>query len=237
MGRMVRLADLDFWPRASLLLVAVPVGAFLGSPVWLGFLLGVLAVCVGLNERRTQARILRMTALFAFPMIVAAAILTSVLADQSAASALPAGLTVGLRFIVLIGAGAAFTESTDPWEIPGALAKAGVPHRFCVLVLVGNRLIPLLQRRVRRIVESQVSRGAVLSLAPRNLRRTLRTLHSLIVPVVVSTLSLSVAFADSLISRGFDPEASPPRPEWRWYARDWVVLFFSLILIVCSAFV
>jgi energy-coupling factor transporter transmembrane protein EcfT len=160
-------------------------------------------------------------------------IMSILLTDLKPFDATLAGLPTVGRFLLLIGSGAIFVLITDPWEIPSSLAKIRVPHRYCIVFLVGLRMLAILRKKIRRIAETQMARGAVFSFAPRYWLKSLTSISALITPILISAFTLSVSFADSLIARGFDPDAKVTPPPWNLTLWDFILFSLALGIFIC----
>lgn len=233
MAGVTPFARLDFWSRTILLLIALPLSAVLCSLQGLA-VVGLADLIVAVACGRYLHRVLLATTVFAAPFLLLSLVLSLALTRGPLGDQLIAGLLPGLRFFLLVLPGSAFALSSDSWEIPEALARIRIPHRYCIVALVALRMLSLMSRKVRSIYESQAIRGARFSASPRHWQTTLHSLRSLVIPLVLTAFQLSAAFADSLVARGFNLDAQPERPKWNWGPSDMAVLVVAAIVTVLA---
>jgi len=105
-----------------------------------------------------------------------------------------------------------FTSTTKPMDIAYALEWYGTPlslikipvSYFSMMMSLALRFIPMLALKTKRIQKSQASRG----LDPKNgnLIIKIKSVFSLIIPLVVSSLYDSINVAQALDTRGYRPK-------------------------------
>ncbi len=76
--------------------------------------------------------------------------------------AVPLALTAALRLSVIVLAGMQFMLWTAPSDLVLMLVKARIPYRFAMLAGLAMRFLPLMERELAGILESQSSRGVTM---------------------------------------------------------------------------
>jgi energy-coupling factor transport system permease protein len=225
--------NLDLWTKLLCLLILLPVATFMGPPWTLIPISLYLLLLIGLSK--LPVRIFwRQVRLYYVVLTVAIMILSLVFSVGNLPSRAIIGLVLSARFGALIGSGVLFAMITDPIEFPIGLLRAKVPHKYGVTIMVAYRMMPLLANRVTGVVQVQKARGARYSLSLSSLPRLASELMSLMVPVVYSTLEASVGLSDTLLARGYDPNAPtitiPPTHLKKWDVG--FALLSALLLVV-----
>lgn len=200
------LHNLDFWTKLLCLLVAIPIPTFIGPP-WLLIPISLyLLVLIVLSKVNLQV-FWEQVRLYYILLTVAIMILSLAFSDGDLLPRAITGLVLSARFAVSIGCGVLFSMITDPIEIPIGLLRAGVPHRYGIVMMVAFRMMPLIANKVIGVVEVQKARGARFSFSLSGLPRLSSELRSLMIPIVYSTLETSVGLSDTLLARGYNPNA------------------------------
>jgi energy-coupling factor transporter transmembrane protein EcfT len=101
------------------------------------------------------------------------------------------------------------------------------------MMMVAFRMMPLIANKITTVVEVQRARGARFSFSPLGFPGLASELMSLMVPIVYSTLETSVSLSDTLLARGYDPDAPaitvPPTRVQKW---DVVFALLSVALLL-----
>ncbi|HDN79497.1 MAG TPA: energy-coupling factor transporter transmembrane protein EcfT [Chloroflexi bacterium] len=124
-------------------------------------------------------------------------------------------LQVGMRLLCVVSAFFIFFQTTLPEDLAGALVKMGVPYVFAFILTTAMEFVPVIQRKVRNVIDAQRSRGIPVEFSLRGLRYY----PALLVPIMVSSFSLADELAMAMESRGF---GRPGRTFYREYAFKWV---------------
>lgn len=90
--------------------------------------------------------------------------------------------------------------STHPKQLTTALMERGLSNKAAYVFLAALQLVPVVQNRARTILEAQQARGLDTKA---NLRRRLRSVLALFIPLMISMLIASETRALALESRGF----------------------------------
>ncbi|SDC50562.1 energy-coupling factor transporter transmembrane component T family protein [Shouchella lonarensis] len=149
------------------------------------------------------------------------------------------GLRVVWRTLLLFIAATLLTVTTLPLQLTSAferlcmpLKKARVPVSELALVMsVAIRFLPTLAEELEKMVRAQTARGVVIRDQP--LRRRVRTISFLLVPLMVRSLKRAEELAQAMEARGYVP--GKHRTMWKkmkWTKRDTLTLLLSFVLIV-----
>jgi biotin transport system permease protein len=175
----------------SVLVFAVPtlpvVGAALAAVLAVG--LGLARLPLPVLGRQTRAVLWWLVALF-----VLNALVTDVLT----------GAVTALRLLALVLAAAVVTATTRVTEMVavvermcGPLRWLGVrPARIGLVIAMALRFLPLISERADRIREAQAARGGSA--------RGVRSLTTMVVPLLVQVLQLAHTVSEALDARGAD---------------------------------
>lgn len=227
------LHNLDLWTKFLCLLLVIPAATFIAPPwalipISLFVLLLIILSKVNLQVFWKQVR-LYYALLTATIMILSLAFSYGDLPSRAIT-----GLVMSARFAVLIGLGVLFSIITDPLEIPIGLLRARVPHRYGVMMMVAFRMMPLIANKVTSVVEVQKARGAKFSFSLSGLPRLASQLMSLMIPIVYSTLEVSVGLSDTLLARGYNPNASITIPPTHLRKSDVGLTLLSVVLLLLA---
>jgi len=213
------LADLD--PRTKIFLGAVAIAAvlFTRSPVLHLFESLALLLVIFLRKMiGIWGRSMRLMG----PMIVLVFVVGLISFDLYTASLL------SIRLFDLLTVSFLFFRNMPPEQIGDGLRKLGLPYELSFILTTSMRYVPLIGRRMRLIMEAQMSRG--IDLRPR--LRNIRNFMALLMPLLVQSFLLSEELAMAMEARGFGLKGRTYRRDYRITARDvaWIVL--SMILLV-----
>lgn len=211
------------WTKVLFFLVVAPFCAFV-APIAVLLLLALTlaaSALLGKIAYRTIWHHSRVYLVFAPSVTV---ILAFFFAEGPWETRLAAGALYGSRFIIAVVSAVLFTLTTSAIDVPMGLMAVKVPHRFGVTLMVAIRMLPMVSRRFSAIAQAQKARGAGVSLRLAELPRLPRHLTSFVVPSVLATLEASVALADTLMSRGYDPRGRVTVPPQAFVPLDLVIL-------------
>ncbi|RJR32360.1 MAG: energy-coupling factor transporter transmembrane protein EcfT [Desulfobacteraceae bacterium] len=213
------MADLD--PRTKIFLGAVAIAAvlFTRSPVLHLFESLALLLVIFLRKMiGIWGRSMRLMG----PMIVLVFVVGLISFDLYTASLL------SIRLFDLLTVSFLFFRNMPPEQIGDGLRKLGLPYELSFILTTSMRYVPLIGRRMRLIMEAQMSRG--IDLRPR--LRNIRNFMALLMPLLVQSFLLSEELAMAMEARGFGLKGRTYRRDYRITARDvaWIVL--SMILLV-----
>lgn len=229
------LHNLDFWTKVLCLLILVPVAAFVAS-VWVLMLVSLYVLLLIVLSKVGPGTFWKHVRLYYLLLTVAIMTLSLVFSPGDLSARAVLGIALSVRFAVLTSLGILFSMITDPMEIPIGLLRAKAPHRYGVVMMAAFRMMPLIASKVTTVVEVQRARGARFSLSLRALPRLASELTSLVVPLVYATLETSIALSDTLLARGYDPDARsitvPPASVGK---RDIAIAVVSTALLLLSA--
>lgn len=105
------------------------------------------------------------------------------------------------RFLTVIFLSYIFVLTTSPNDLAYTLMQAGLPYRFGFTLVTALRLIPLFEQEANQIYQAQRVRGVAYDRA--NLKNLLRSIHQLLLPMLISALSKVDALAISMEGRSY----------------------------------
>jgi energy-coupling factor transport system permease protein len=225
------LRRIDVRVRLISLLLLLPIAAFTAH----GFMLLLLGVVTGglIAASNVGLKTFLVKVKFYFILSTASLLLVSLAFGQGdTLTRLGEGAFLSAQFNILVSLGVLYALTTNPNEIPQALSKMRVPHRFGILIMIGFRLYPLIMQRMQAILQTANARGLDISLKPiskqfwKNTARVFPTL-------LLSTLEVGVRLGETMMVRGYDPtHPITISPEIRMKAGDWLLLLASISLLV-----
>lgn len=226
---------LDFWVKIISLLIILPLVSFIAKPVYLFFPCMLFATLlffskIGFNKFWIQSRN------YLIPVTIGLLIMSLIFTFGNLTFRIIEGLILTVRFSLLISYGMLFSMITNPIEIPAGFLRAKIPHKYGVTLMVGYRMMPLLTSKISKIVQAQKARGASFNFSLRKPYKFFFQIGSLIVPLLHSTLDMSVKLSDALISRGYDPNGKITIPNKNWGFLDFSLLTISILLLIIPLF-
>lgn len=111
------------------------------------------------------------------------------------------GLAMMLRFINIIGSSYLFVATTDPNRLAYALMQAGLPYRLGFMLITALRFIPVFHLELEQVKNAQMAKG--IELEGLSLRKLIRSVRYLLVPLVITVLSKVDFLTISMESRAF----------------------------------
>ncbi|GFN35145.1 energy-coupling factor transporter transmembrane component T family protein [Tepidimicrobium xylanilyticum] len=145
------------------------------------------------------------------------------------------GITVGIKFNVMIISGMIFLSSTTIEGISLGLVKLKVPYRGAFAFSTAIRLVPMIVATSYTITQAQRSRG--LDLDSGSFIQRIKKYVPLIIPTFVSVIRSTNVFSMALESKGFgyDKERTYYM-ELSFRSVDYVILIITLLLILVSIY-
>ena len=145
------------------------------------------------------------------------------------------GITVGIKFNVMIISGMIFLSSTTIEGISLGLVKLKVPYRGAFAFSTAIRLVPMIVATSYTITQAQRSRG--LDLDSGSFIQRIKKYVPLIIPTFVSVIRSTNIFSMALESKGFgyDKERTYYM-ELSFRSVDYVILIITLLLILVSIY-
>ena len=223
--------NLNFWTKFLCLLLLMPISTFL-APLKLLLVMVFSFIVLSLISKIGLKKIWNVTKFYNVSIIIGITLLALIFSHGILLNRLIEGLTLSIRFITLICFGVLFAMVTNPIEIPAGMLKAKIPHKYGITVMVAFRMLPLISQKIKNIIDAQRARGARLKLSIRNLPNLIPRFISLMVPILHSTLEISIELSDTLISRGYNPDGRITTPPNKFKKGDYVLLLFSGVLLV-----
>ena len=135
-----------------------------------------------------------------------------------------------IKISTFINAGVLFAMVTNPNDIPQALMKMRIPHKYGIVLMLGLRLYPILLERIRNIVDAGRCRGIEIGARP---DKFVKSISMLLIPILISTLETGSALGDTLIARGYDPNRPiTVSPMVKMGKLDYTVVSIATVLII-----
>lgn len=146
------------------------------------------------------------------------------------------GVTVAVKFNVMIIAGMIFLSSTTIEGISLGLVKLKVPYRGAFAFSTAIRLVPMIVGTSYTITQAQRSRG--LDLDSGSIFEKTKKYVPLIIPTFISVIRGTNVFSMALESKGFGYDSERSNYLQLNYDRaDYIVIITTLILVAVSIFV
>lgn len=143
-------------------------------------------------------------------------------------------LTIGMRFLTIIGASSLFVMTTQFEDFVAGLRKLHVPYVLALSLGLALRSITLLTADLKAIVDAQRSRGLELD---RNILKRADGMLSLAVPAVVCLIYRSRNVSSAMLCRGYGNVARPTiYSNLHAGSRDWAVIACTLAGIAALAY-
>ncbi|MHA1576372.1 MAG: energy-coupling factor transporter transmembrane component T family protein [Candidatus Thorarchaeota archaeon] len=111
------------------------------------------------------------------------------------------GLSIALRFLVIVLSSMLFVAVTDPTLLAHSLTKLKISYRYSFALVIALRFLPLFDSENQVVRLAQKSRGIQPEVG--GLRKILRTIQYTFFPLLVSSLSRVESLAISMEGRGF----------------------------------
>jgi energy-coupling factor transport system permease protein len=145
------------------------------------------------------------------------------------------GLTLALRFLVVVFSSMLFISVTDPTLLAHSLTQLRIPYRYAFSLVIALRFLPLFDSETDIVRMTQRSRG--ISLEVGRPSKILRSLRYTFFPLLVSALSRVDTLSLSMDSRGFGYRSTRTYLRTsKWHGTDSLVLLLSLCFLgVCMA--
>lgn len=147
---------------------------------------------------------------------------------------------IALRIYLMILITTILTTTTQPLDLTLALEDLMLPlklikfpvHIISIIISIALRSIPTLLDEAGRILKAQASRG--VDLKNGHFKEKVKSLVSLIIPLLVSSFQKAEDLAYAMDSRGYDPQGK--RTRFRQYHIDFKDIFFFIIGVGLLAF-
>jgi energy-coupling factor transport system permease protein len=136
-----------------------------------------------------------------------------------------AGMSAGLRLLLLVTAGVLFFTTTTPEDLGDALVASGVRAQHAFLLEGTLRLVPTMGALVREARDALASRGI-----PLHGLYLLRNGPLLLGPILVSALRFADDLAEGLEARGFGSPHRTLLHDYHFRACDWGLVAGMIVL-------
>ncbi len=140
------------------------------------------------------------------------------------------GLTMSLRFLVIVFSSVFFASVTDPTLLAYSLTRIGVSYRHSFMLVLALRFIPLFDLENQTVRMAQNARG--IPTRTRRLSEQIQLIRYTLRPLLISALSRVDSLTISMEGRGFGYTSSRTFiREARWSKMDTAVSL--LVLLYC----
>ncbi len=219
---IIQKDDKDPWlnPLTKLFLLITTLIGIIIYPSWkLSFILLIFLLCLfkfsqvslKLSRRRTKFIILFSAILLLFQILVTAngTILGFIIPKINSFGpylpitdyGLERGLSISLRFLLIVFSSMLFVAVTDPTLLAHSLTRLRIPYRYTFALVIALRFLPLFESENQIVRLAQKSRGIQPEVG--NLKKILRTVQYTFFPLLVSSLSRVETLSMSMDGRGF----------------------------------
>ena len=179
-------------PRTKLALGIMGLAAVLMSGGWARLFWEFLVLCGALLAGKLFRRWVKSLRLI-LPVVALVFVISVVSFD------IHTGAEMALRLLDLLTVSFLFFQTISADELGDSLRKMGIPYEFSFILTTSMRYVPLIGRRIRRIVEAQRSRGIDLRPRVKNIPRFL----ALLMPLLFQSFILAEQLAMAMEARGF----------------------------------
>lgn len=146
------------------------------------------------------------------------------------------GITVAVKFNVMIISGMIFLSSTTVEAIALGLVKLKVPYRGAFAFSTAIRLVPTIVSTSYTITQAQKSRG--LDLDSGHIIQRIKKYLPLIIPTFVSVIRGTNVFSMALESKGFGyADERTFYMELNFSKKDYIVLIITLLVVLFAILV
>jgi len=153
------------------------------------------------------------------------------------------GLTISLRFMLLILMTSLLTLTTTPIEITDAiefllqpLNKIKFPvHELALMMSISLRFIPTLMQETDKISKAQASRG--VDFRTGKIRDRIRAIIPLLVPLFVSAFKRAEELAMAMEARGYQGGEGRTKLRALTYRTRDIIIFSLFVLVVILLFI
>jgi energy-coupling factor transport system permease protein len=111
------------------------------------------------------------------------------------------GLSIALRFLIVVLSSMLFVAVTDPTLLAHSLTRLRIPYRYTFALVIALRFLPLFDSENQVVRMAQKSRGIQPEIG--GFRKILRTIQYTFFPLLVSSLSRVESLSISMDGRGF----------------------------------
>lgn len=150
------------------------------------------------------------------------------------AEILLASITFSFRTLSLVSMALLVSLTTEPSRMVSALRKLRCPYELTIMVIITIRFIPLAIEQWKKLIAVANVRG----IETKGIRGRIGSIKRLFTPLIIHSIRRSVQLAYSLDARGFRATKNPTTMEnLHLGGRDYLMLIFSVILVVLSVIV
>jgi energy-coupling factor transport system permease protein len=136
-------------------------------------------------------------------------------------------LLIALRLTALMSVFFLFFHVTPPEDLGNALTQMGVPYVFAFVLTTSMQFVPVMNRKIRTIIDAQRARGIPLEPG----FAALRHYPALFAPLLIQSFQLADELAEAMEARGFSRTGRTSLAKYRlcWY--DWGAMLAAIVLL------
>lgn len=145
------------------------------------------------------------------------------------------GITIGIKFNIMIISGMIFLSSTKIEEISLGLVKLKVPYRGAFAFSTAIRLVPMIVSTSYTITQAQESRG--LDLNSGSIFQKAKKYIPLLIPTFISVIRGTNVFSMALESKGFGYDKNRTNyMEINFDSKDYILIVITILAVVFSIY-
>lgn len=228
------LSKLDFLTKFTVFLLIIPASSFFISNQYLW----VMAVVVLLTIFLAKLDLEQLWKNLRTYLIALAVLLLILLPVVSPGRFLPVflvGLSAFIRLALFLISGLIYSMITNASEIPQALMRIKIPHRYGILFMIGMRLYPLVLKEAETIRDALRSRGLEAKFSLLRPKESLTYLGYLMQPILLATVGAGMKIGETLALRGYDPYGKITVPPGRGLKLpDYFILAIAMSVLVIA---
>jgi len=230
-----KIHDLNLWTKIIILLMIFPCTVFLSPPQFLIIPICFL-FCLFKVSHITFKSFWGSSKAYIIFFLLGSTIFSLAFESGDILSRFLAGILWGARFDTVIVSSIFLSLVTDPIEIPMALFRMGIPHKYGITLMVSLRMIPLIRNGIYNVIIAQKARGLNWSFCIVNPYKLILQIMSLAVPCVFIALETSVGLSDTLFARGYDPYGKITSLPLKWKYNDVLIIFIAIAILLFILF-
>lgn len=230
------LSKLDFLTKFTVFLLMFPAASFFVNReyVWLMAIIAALVLLFGKLDLLSLWKNLR---IYLFVLAIIFLIIIPLVSFRSFFETFLYGLAVLTRLSLFLVFGLIYTSITNPSEIPQALPRLRIPHRYGILFMISMRLHPQIVREAETVRNALRSRGLEAKFSLLRLRESIKYLSYLMQPILISALEAGMKIGETLTLRGYNPYGKitiPPNQPLK--AQDYLILLIGVGVLLLTVF-
>ena len=140
------------------------------------------------------------------------------------------GVAAALKLVALTSVFFLFFATTTPEDLGNALVKAGMPYPVAVVMSTALQFVPVMNRKAKRVIEAQRSRGIPLEPG----WSALRHYPAFFIPLLIQAFQLAEELAEAMEARGFGRQGRTFQFQYRFKAKDWGLILAGVTVLTAG---